>query len=96
MTKRAYGWPEDAKFYVPDGVYDYFSQNIGARGKKLRDEWFAMVGRYKEEYSDLADQLYKIQHRQLPDGWDKDLKEFPADAKGLASRFIGQGAQRGC
>ena len=86
LTKRAYGWPEDAKFYVPDGVYDYFSQNIGARGKKLRDEWFAMVGRYKEEHSDLADQLYRIQHRQLPDGWDKDLKEFPADAKGLASR----------
>jgi transketolase len=25
-------------------------------------------------------------HRQLPEGWDKDLPTFPADAKGLASR----------
>ena len=34
----------------------------------------------------LAEQLYRMQHRQLPEGWDKDLPNFPADAKGLATR----------
>jgi transketolase len=87
LTKRNYGWPEDAKFLVPDGVYDRFNQVIGRRGKALRDAWFQQVERYKSEYPELADQLYKIQHRQLPDGWDKDLPVFPADKKGLASRI---------
>jgi transketolase len=86
LTKRAYGWPEDKKFYVPDGVYNHFSEGIGHRGKQLRDAWFDAVGRYKAKHPDLADQLYKIQHRQLPDGWDKDIPVFPADAKGQATR----------
>jgi transketolase len=86
LTKRNYGWPEDAKFLVPDGVYECFKSGIGKRGKGLRDAWFAQVGRYRSENPELADELYKIQHRQLPSGWDKDLKEFPADPKGVASR----------
>jgi transketolase len=86
LTKRVYGWPEDEKFYVPDGVYDYFQQGIGARGKKARDEWFAEVEEYKKDNADLADQLIKMQKRQLPDGWDKDIPTFPVDAKGLAGR----------
>jgi transketolase len=87
LTKRAYGWPEDAKFLVPDGVYDRFGEGIGRRGKELRDAWFARVDRYRAEHPDLADQLYRMQHRQMPDGWDKDLPVFPTDAKGVASRI---------
>jgi transketolase len=86
LTKRNYGWPEDARFYVPDGVYDHFRAGIGRRGKQLRDAWFARVGRYKAEYPELADQLERMQHRRLPDGWDKDLPAFPADTKGMATR----------
>jgi transketolase len=86
LTKRNYGWPEDAKFLVPDGVYDSFKKGIGKRGKELRDAWFKMVTDYRKKHPDLADQVYRIQHRQLPDGWDKDLPSFPAEAKGLASR----------
>ena len=86
LTKRAYGWPEDAKFFIPDGVYDRFQEGIGRRGKELRDSWFAGLGRYKAEHPALADELNRMQHRQLPDGWDKDLPTFPADAKGMATR----------
>jgi transketolase len=85
-TKRNYGWPEDAKFHIPDGVAEHFRQGIGARGKTLRDDWFTRINDYKAKYPELADQLYRMQHRQLPDGWDKDLTVFPADAKGLATR----------
>jgi transketolase len=86
LTKKFYGWPEDAKFLVPEGVYDHFKRGIGKRGKELRDAWFGRLDEYRAKYPDLADQLYRIQHRQLPDGWDKDLPTFPPDPKGVASR----------
>ena len=74
------------KFFVPDGVYGHFKAGIGKRGKELRDAWFAKVEDYKSKFPTEADQLYKMQHRLLPDGWDKDLPTFPADPKGLAGR----------
>jgi transketolase len=86
LTKRNYGWPEDAKFFVPDGVYEHFRSGIGARGKDLRDSWFARVKDYRVKHPELADQFYRIMHRQLPEGWDKGLPSFPADAKGVATR----------
>ncbi len=86
LTKKAYGWPEDAKFFVPPGVYEHFRQGIGLRGKKLRDAWFAKFKEYQTKYPDLADQILRMQRRELPAGWDKDLPTFPADAKGLATR----------
>jgi transketolase len=86
LTKRNYGWPEDAKFYIPNGVYDHFRQGIGARGKMLRDGWFTRLKDYQARFPELANQLYRVQHRQLPDGWDKELPVFPADAKGMATR----------
>ena len=86
LAKRNYGWPEDKKFYVPGGVYDHFRQGIGRRGKNLRDTWFERIAAYRKHYPDLADELFRMQHRQLPEGWDRDLPEFPADPKGQATR----------
>jgi transketolase len=85
-AKRFYGWPEDAHFLVPDGVYEHFREGIGRRGARLRAEWFALFGRYREAHPDLADEVYRTQHRQLPEGWDKGLPSFPPDPEGLASR----------
>jgi len=86
LTKKFYGWPEDAKFLVPDGVYDHFRKGVGARGKELRDAWFKKLDAYKAQHPELADELARIQRRELPNGWDKDLPTFPADPKGVASR----------
>ncbi|HKV92577.1 MAG TPA: transketolase [Candidatus Angelobacter sp.] len=86
LTKRYYGWPEDAKFLVPDGVREHFSAGIGTRGHELRTAWEDLFARYGKEHPQLADQLTRMQRRQLPDGWDKNLPVFPADPKGLASR----------
>ena len=86
LAKRNYGWPEDKKFYVPDGVYDHFRQGIGRRGKQLRDDWFTQIREYRKHYPELAEELFRMQHRQLPEGWDRNLPEFPADPKGLATR----------
>ena len=85
-TKRRYGWPEDAKFLVPDGVREHFAASFGARGKKLRAEWLALFERYRAEYPDLADACERMQRRDLPEGWDQDIPVFAADPKGIASR----------
>jgi transketolase len=86
LTKRVYGWPEDAKFLIPDGVYEHFQQGIGARGKKDREHWVARFGEYRANFPEFADEIVNMQYRVLPKGWDKDLPSFPADAKGLATR----------
>jgi transketolase len=86
LTKKAYGWPEDAKFLVPDGVYDHFKSGIGERGKTARETWIKLFGEYRKSHPDLAKELDLIQRRELPDGWDKDIPVFPADEKGMAGR----------
>src|SRR5713101_682600 len=86
LTKRNYGWPEDAKFLVPEGVQEHFKEGIGKRGHELREQWMKRFAEYGKKYSDRADHLQRMQHRQLPEGWDKNLPTFPADAKGLATR----------
>ena len=86
LAKRNYGWPEDAKFLVPEGVRENFQSGIGRRGASLRKAWRSAFQDYQARYPELADQLFRMQHRQLPDGWDKNLPAFPADPKGMASR----------
>jgi transketolase len=85
-AKRFYGWPEDAKFLVPAGVYEHFQQGIGRRGKQLRDAWMATFTKYRAAHPELAEQLLCIQKRELPAGWDKNIPTFPPDPKGIASR----------
>ncbi|MCI0573946.1 MAG: transketolase, partial [Myxococcaceae bacterium] len=85
-AKRFYGWPDDAKFLVPEGVREHFAAGMGARGAKLRQEWDERFAGYRKQFPELADQLERMQRRELPQGWDKDLPTFPADAKGMATR----------
>jgi transketolase len=86
LVKQNYGWPEDAKFLVPDGVYDQFKNGVGKRGAEASAAWKAKFEEYKKQFPQQADQLKRMQSGQLPDGWDKDLPNFPADAKGMATR----------
>src|SRR6516225_1976429 len=85
LTKRRYGWPEDAKFLVPDGVREHFQAGIGARGRALRDAWMAKFEMYREQYPNLADQGYHMLRRELPEGWDKGLPAF-SSGKAVATR----------
>jgi transketolase len=86
LAKRNYGWPEDAKFLVPEGVREHFRNGIGRRGRGLHKAWVEGLGSYRTKYPELAGQIERMQKRELPDGWDADLPDFPADPKGLASR----------
>ena len=95
LTKRNYGWPEDAKFLVPDGVYEHFREGIGKRGRELHQAWLARFEEYRKQYPELGDHLYRMQRRQLPEGWDKDLPTFPRRPQGQGdARNLRPGAQR--
>ncbi len=85
-AKRAYGWPPDAKFLVPEGVRERFAQGLGARGAELRGRWLELFARYKAAHPDLARRWELMQRRELPEGWDAHIPVFPPDAKGLAGR----------
>ena len=86
LAKRSYGWPEDAKFLVPDGVREHFRAGVGARGRELRAAWLQLFDAYRAKYPGLADEIERMQRRELPEGWDAGLPEFPPDGKGIASR----------
>ena len=86
LTKHAYGWPEDAKFLVPDGIYEHFAAGIGARGAKARQQWTELFAAYRAKYPQLATEIEQMQKRELPAGWDRNLPVFPADPKGIAGR----------
>jgi transketolase len=86
LVKKFYGWPEDAKFLVPEGVREHFQDGIGKRGHDLRAQWAKGFAEYSRKYPELADRLHRMQRRELPDGWDKNLPSFPTDSKGVATR----------
>jgi transketolase len=86
LVKRAYHWPEDAKFLVPDGVKEHFADGIGQRGAEARREWEAMLAKYRQDFPNLATEIDLMQRRELPAGWNRNLPSFPPDAKGIAGR----------
>ena len=86
LVKKFYGWPEEAKFLVPDGVRENFRDGVGKRGRDLRAKWSKLFADYSAKYPELAERLGQMQHAELPAGWDKNLPSFPADPKGLATR----------
>ena len=86
LVKKFYGWPEDAKFLVPDGVREHFRDTIGKRGRELRAQWAKLFSDYSQKFPELSKRLSQMQHHQLPASWDKNIPSFPPDAKGVATR----------
>jgi transketolase len=86
LCKRSYGWPEDAKFLVPDGVREHFAAGVGTRGAEARKRWTELFAKYRAEHPALATEIDLMQRRELPTGWDRNLPVFPSDPKGLAGR----------
>jgi len=86
LAKQFYGWDPDVRFFVPEGVREHFRANLGRRGSDSRREWLDRLAAYRQEYPELGRQLDCVGQRKLPEGWDRDLPVFPADAKGVAGR----------
>jgi len=86
LAKRHYGWPEDAQFHVPEGVYEHMASGVGARGRRLNDEWTEMFRAYRAQHRHLAEELDVLLAGDAPVGWENAPSDFPADAKGMATR----------
>jgi len=86
LCKRSYGWPEDAKFLVPDGVREHFAAGVGVRGAKARQHWMDIFAAFAIKQPELANEIHLMQRRELPMQWDHNLPVFPSDQKGLAGR----------
>ena len=85
-AKKAYGWPQDAQFLVPEGVRQHFDDNIGKRGAALNDKWKRSYADFRAAHPDLGAEVEHIRAKTMPEGWETALPEFPADEKGMASR----------
>ncbi len=85
-AKKSYGWPEDAKFLVPEGVREHFDAGIGRRGAELNAAWKKTFATFSEGNKEQAEEIGHIFDRTMPSGWEKVLPVFPADEKGMASR----------
>ena len=86
LAKKSYGWPEDAKFLVPEGIYEDFKNGVGKRGAELSSAWTKQFNDYAKQFPGLAANVTEMQKHELPAGWDKDIPSFPADAKGMGTR----------
>jgi transketolase len=86
LVKQAYGWPPDAKFLVPSGVYEHLESGIGRRGREAREQWEKQFAEYRKQFPELGTELDQIQKRELPVNWSKDIPVFPADSKGVSGR----------
>lgn len=84
-AKEALGWPVEPKFTIPQEVADYFGKAVSA-GEALETEWQKLFATYQKEYPELGQELSRRLAGELPEGWDREMPEFPADAKGMATR----------
>ena len=88
-TKKAYGWPEDAQFLLPNGVAEAFHDAIARRGKTACAEWQQLFEHYQNKFPAEAAEFELLREGKLPQGWDQDIPVFAPDEKGLASRDAG-------
>lgn len=85
LTKQSLGWPVDPPFLVPEEVEQHCRQAVD-RGRQAEAEWHAKFASYEKQYPELARELRLLLKGDLPPGWDVNIPQFPADAKGLATR----------
>ena len=85
LTKENLGWPVGPPFLVPDAVEQHCRQAVH-RGRQAEAEWHEQCAAYEQQYPELARELRLLIAGALPPGWDTNIPQFPADAKGLATR----------
>src|SRR5262245_7832125 len=86
LAKLSYGWPQDAQFFVPDGVREQFAAGLGERGPRLRKAWDDRFAAYCSSHPRAGEELMALQRRQLPKDWAAALPVFASDAKAIATR----------
>ena len=91
LTKKNIGWDPDKKFFVPDGVYDFYKE-AAQRGKEKHQEWQKLFDQYKEQHAELAQEYLNFTEGKLPSGWSDSLPTYAAGDKAVATRNAGKKA----
>ncbi|MEX1247662.1 MAG: transketolase [Anaerolineales bacterium] len=84
-AKKNLGWPLEPWFLIPDDVLEFYREAV-ERGETLQAQWQAKQAAYRQAHPQLASELQRALDGDLPEGWDADLPQFPADVKGMATR----------
>ncbi|MDP9236837.1 MAG: transketolase [Chloroflexota bacterium] len=94
LTKRAYGWPEDKRFFVPAEALAHFREAQN-RGAEQQAGWQARFDAYAAAYPAEAAMFRRAMAGELPDGWDRSLPSYTADDKAIATRAASGNALNG-
>lgn len=86
LTKENLGWPTEPPFLIPAAALAHFREAV-ERGARDEAAWNERMAAYANAYPDLAAELGRSLRGELPPGWDADIPEFPADARGIATRI---------
>lgn len=84
LTKKAYGWPEDLSFHVPEEVKNHFA-GLSEKFQKEEDRWLDLFQAYAREYKEEANSWLDAMCSFLPEGWEKDIPRFKVGEK-IATR----------
>src|SRR5262249_14220820 len=84
-TKQKLGWPAEPPFFLPQEALTRFRESIG-KGEKAEVEWNRRFSAYAQKFPDQAREFEQVMRGELPKGWDEAVPDFPADARGLATR----------
>jgi transketolase len=92
-AKQNLGWPQEPSFYVPGEVLTHFRTAVD-RGRELEETWNRGFDAFARDFPELARAIKRRFSGELPAGWAGDLPDFPADAKGLATRKASEGVMQ--
>lgn len=85
LTKENLRWPTEPPFLIPEAAMSHFREAV-KRGALGEAAWNERMASYSHSHPDLAAELGRSLRGELPPGWDADIPEFPADARGVATR----------
>ncbi len=85
LAKQKLGWPTSPFFHLPEEAVAHFREAI-TKGRASEADWNGKFTAYAKAFPELAREFQELMSGKLPEGWEKDLPQFPADPKGMATR----------
>lgn len=85
LTKKALGWPADARFYIPEAALAHFRRALQI-GAGAQAAWQDSLAAYEKAYPELADEWRRVMRRELPTGWESHLPTFEPSTAPMATR----------
>jgi len=89
LVKRAFGFPEDEKFFVPSEVTEHYAELI-EKGAKLENDWDELFASYSEKYPEKAKLFTQVLSGDFGEAWKDLIPHFDNYGEGMATRNSSQ------